>query len=422
MDFVVVGASHRTAPVEVRERLHVREGDVPALLVALGKDGVAPERMVLATCNRVEIYAATPEVEEATAMIVQRLTEREQGPVALLDPFLYRLRGEGAIRHAFRVASSLDSMVVGEPQILGQVKAAYGVAGGEKAVGPLLSHLMERAFMVAKRVRTETALGRAPVSVASAAVDLARQIFGTLEGRSLLLLGAGEMAELALRHLLDAGGRAVTVATRTTERAEALCARCGGRAIPFEARHEALSGADVVLCSTGAPHYVIRPPEVAEAMRRRRHRPMFLIDISVPRNIDPAVHDLEHAYLYNVDDLQAVVEANRREREREAGRAEAIVEREVGEFVAWWRGRDVVPVIAALRRWAEEVRQAALGEALPSLDTLSPRERDVIAALTAGIVNKILHHPTEELKREAAGGDGRLYVEAIRRFFPAAAD
>jgi glutamyl-tRNA reductase len=308
-------------------------------------------------------------------------------------------------------------MVVGEPQILGQVKTAYTVARSQQATGIILNNLLEQAFHVAKRVRTETGIATAAVSISSVAVELARKIFGDLEGRTVLILGAGEMAELALRHLVDDGVRSILVANRSHDRAVALAEQFHGRAVTFDTFHQEMLEADIVISSTSAPHLILKKEDVQAIILERRHRPIFLIDIANPRDIDPGCNDVDNVYLYNIDDLQSVVSANLKERQREAERAEVIIEREVGVFQAWLRGLDVVPTIVSLRDRVEEIRAAELQKAMSRMGDLTPEQRETIASMTTAMINKILHQPMSELRRRAVHQDGHVYSAVLRRLF-----
>jgi glutamyl-tRNA reductase len=418
MEILVVGLSHKTAPIELRERLIVPEQDLPKPLEMMGDSAELVERMLVATCNRVEVYAVTEgQVEKATGVIADCLATYRNVEKAEFQDKLYTHSAGDAVRHVFRVASSLDSMVVGEPQILGQVKAAYTIAQAREATGIILNNLLEQAFHVAKRVRTETGVAASAVSVSSAAVELARKIFGELAGRSVLIIGAGEMAELALRHLMDDGVRSVLVANRSYDRAVTLAQQCDGRAVTFEAFRREMVGADIVISATSAPHVILKKEDMQTIIQQRRHRPIFLIDIADPRDIDPACNDLDNVYLYNIDDLQSVVEANLKERKREAERAEVIIDREVGVYLNWLRSLDVVPTIVSLRQRVEEIRGAELQKALVRIGDLTSEQREVMTAMSHAMVNKILHQPMTELKRRAALQDGHLYTSVLRRLF-----
>ncbi|MFQ5801849.1 MAG: glutamyl-tRNA reductase [Candidatus Methylomirabilales bacterium] len=417
MVILTVGLNHTTAPVEVRERLHIPEGQLPAVLERLGQEITVLERLVLSTCNRVEVYAVTPEPEEAQAAIPTLLAEGTQTPLGLFQDTLYHYHQEEAVRHAFRVAASLDSLVLGESQILSQVKTAYQVAQEQAATGPILNTLMTRALGVAKKVRTETGIGESPVSVPSAAIGLARTIFGELKDRRVLILGAGEMAELAARHLQSEGVQAVLVAHRNFDRAAEMAAQLQGRAVRFDQIRDELRQADIVVSSTAAPHYLLHRADMEELIRLRRNRPLFLIDIAVPRDIDPEVNQIDNIYLYDIDDLEGVVASHREARQQEAVQAELLIEREVASFQRWLKSLEVVPTIVTLRRRLEEIREMELEKALSRLQDLDPAQQEVVRTLAHGITNKILHHPTTELKRQSVNRDGLLYVSALRRLF-----
>jgi glutamyl-tRNA reductase len=418
MDLFVLGLSHKTAPIDLRERLAVPERELPKALEALGEVPELAERMFFTTCNRVEVYGVAEgplgQAVDATREGLERYRNLDRSALAGV---LYTRANADAARHVFRVASSLDSMVVGEPQILGQVKAAYTVARSQQATGIILNNLLEQAFHVAKRVRTETGIATAPVSISSVAVELARKIFGDLAGRSVLILGAGEMAELALRHLMDDGVRSVLVANRSYDRAVELATQFHGKAVTFDSFRREMVDADIVISSTSAPHAILRKDDMQAIIHERRHRPIFLIDIANPRDIDPACNDVDNVYLYNIDDLQSVVSANLQERRREAEQAETIVEREVGVFQAWLRGLDVVPTIVSLRNRVEEIRAAELNKAMSRMGELTPEQRETIASMTAAMVNKILHQPMSELRRRAIQRDSHVYSAVLRRLF-----
>ena len=410
---VVVGLSHKTAPLEVREALaFAKEGLVEALGRLRSEVGLA-EAMVLSTCNRVEIYGRANEA--VAPALVSFLADYHRRPAGELDPFLYRLEGEPAVRHAFRVAASLDSMVLGEPQILGQVKEAYQVAEKAGALGSVLNALRNRSIAAAKRARTETGIGENAVSVSYVAVELARKIFGDLKDRSVLLVGAGKMSELAARHLVRSGARATVLGGRTFEKAEQLAAALGGTAAPFESLRAELMKADIVISGTGAPGIVIRAEDIQAASVGRRGRPLFLIDIAVPRDIDPEAAKLSGVFLYDLDDLKSVAEANLRERQKEAAAAEALVEHEVNEFLEWRRSLEVVPVLVELRRRADEIRRAEVEKARKRLGPMTPEQEEALEAMTSAIVNKLLHAPTVHLKEIASNGHASEHMGLIRK-------
>ena len=418
MELFVLGLSHKTAPIDLRERLAVPEKDLPRALDALGEVSELAERMLVTTCNRAEVYGVAEEsLEESVAAVTGCLARYHRLEPADFAHALYTYRSAAAARHVFRVACSLDSMVIGEPQILGQVKAAYSAARAQEATGIVLTNLLEQAFHVAKRVRTETGIATAPVSISSVAVDLARKIFGDLAGRSVLILGAGEMAELALRHLVEDGVRSILVANRSYDRAVALAKQFQGRAVTYDDFRREIVEADIVISSTSAPHVILKREDMQVIIQERRHRPIFLIDIANPRDIDAGCNEVDNVYLYHIDDLQSVVAANLKERQREAERAETIIEREVGVFQSWLRGLDVVPTIVSLRTRVEEIRAAELDRTLARLPELSPEQREAITSMTAAMVNKMLHQPMTELRRRAVHQDGHLYSTVLRRLF-----
>ncbi len=417
MDIIVLGLSHKTAPLDLREKLHFPESELPETLDRLGGCGQILERMMLSTCNRVEAYAVVEEVEVARRFLVDFIAERRKLPPESFEPRLYLLTADQAIRHIFRVASSLDAMVVGEPQILGQVKAAYGIALEREATGVILNNLMGTALHVAKRVRTETGIATSAVSVSTAAIELAKKIFGDLKGRAVMLIGAGKMSELSAKHLLADGVGSVIVANRNFDRAVELAERFSGRAVRYDEAKAEMVRADIIISSTGAPHQILSKADLQEVILQRRNRPIFLIDIAVPRDIDPMANEIDNVYLYDLDDLQGVVQANLRERQREADRAEALIDREVRQFVGWLESLKVVPTIVAMRKKVESIREEELQKVFARLPDLTPEERHAIATLTSSIVNKILHDPMTELKRQSARKDGHLYVNVLRRLF-----
>ncbi|HXH83789.1 MAG TPA: glutamyl-tRNA reductase [Candidatus Tectomicrobia bacterium] len=417
MPLFAAGLSHKTAPIEVREQLAVEEDKLRELLGDVHGAGVLDELVIVSTCNRVEAYGVAEAPGEARALVFRALCRHRGLDLATVEPMLYSHVDEHAVRHAFRVAASLDSMMVGEPQILGQVKEAFALAQAAQTVGPVLHGLFTQAFAVAKRVRTETAIGRHAVSVSFAAVEMARKIFAGLGGRAVLLVGAGKMSELAARHLLEQGAFPVYVANRTWSRAQALARALAGTAVPFDDLGTALAAVDIVITSTGAPEPVIDRAMVTAALRGRRGRPLFFIDIAVPRDVEPGVDALDDVYRYDVDDLRQVVEANLRERAREAQRAEALVEREVGKFVARQGEVEVVPTIVSLRARLEEIRVGELRRALARLPDASPETRATMEALSSAIVNKILHVPITKLRESSRAGAARSWREAVHELF-----
>ncbi|QEM69943.1 glutamyl-tRNA reductase [Geobacter sp. FeAm09] len=417
MNIIVVGLSHKTATVEIREKVAFSPNLIEKPLRDLVSLDEIVEGVIVSTCNRVEIYATTRDIAGGIARIKRFMAEYHHLPFEALEPHLYSYHSEAAIRHVFRVASSLDSMVVGEPQILGQIKTSYGYAAEYKSSGIILNRFLHKAFSVAKRVRTETKIASSAVSVAFAAVELAKKILGNLSDKTVMLIGAGEMCELAAKHFLNSGARGVMVANRTFERAERLAEEFGGEAVPFEELFQHLHRADIVLSSTGAPHVIIGPKDVVEVVKRRKFKPMFFIDIAVPRDIDPKVDDLENAYLFTVDNLQEIVQANLAQRSLEAEKAEEIVNQEIGQFFKWLSSLEVTPTIVALRNHFDEIRRAELEKTLAGWKDLPPDAEKRLEALTMAMMNKLLHTPTTVLKKAGQGGRVDLYVDGLRQLF-----
>lgn len=417
MNIIVVGLSHKTATVEIREKVAFSPNLIEKPLHTLVSLDDIVEGVIVSTCNRVEIYATTRDIAGGISRIKRFLADHHRISLESLEPHLYSYHSEAAIRHVFRVASSLDSMVVGEPQILGQIKTSYGYAAEYKTSGIILNRFLHKAFSVAKRVRTETRIASSAVSVAFAAVELAKKILGDLSDKTVMLIGAGEMCELAAKHFLNSGARGVMVTNRTFERAERLADEFKGEAVRFEELFEHLHRADIVLSSTGAPHVIIGPKDAEEVVRKRRFKPMFFIDIAVPRDIDPKVNDVENAYLFTVDDLQEIVQANLAQRNLEAEKAEEIIEQEIGQFYKWLSSLDVTPTIVALRNRFEEIRRAELDKTLSGWKDMPPGVEKRLDALTMAIMNKLLHTPTAALKQAGQGGRVDLYVDALRQLF-----
>ena len=415
MRLVLVGTSHHRAPVELREQIFVSAADNSELVERLAGDDA--EAVVLSTCNRTELYLVHGDDETAQARAFAELTALAGLSETEIAPTLYTLTDEAAALHAFRVAAGLDSLIPGEAQILGQVRDAYELARGANTAGPVLHRLFRQALRVGRRVRTETAIGENPASISSAAAELAERVFGSLEGRRILILGAGKMSDLATVNLISRGVESVFVANRSVERAERLASRFGGRAVGLEEVEAELESADVVVASTSARGFVLSAEQVARAMSKRRGRPIFFVDIAVPRDIDPSVNEIEGCYLYDVDDLERVVEESVAGRREEAVRAEAIVSEEAQRFRDWQLSLDVVPAIASLRALAESIREDELARAEGRLGSLSPSQRRAVESLTAQIVNKLLHPPTVRMKEAAAAADGVLYADAIRHLF-----
>ena len=418
MELILRGLSHKTAPVDVRERLAFSDQETAAALAELNLDPAVSEAVLFSTCNRVEVLLAGEDAKALEEAALDVLCRVKNIPLSDFAPYLYRYQGDDAFRHVFRVAGSLDSMVVGEPQILGQVKKSFRAAVAAQSSGVVLNRLLHRAFSTAKRVRKETGIGGHAVSVSFAAVELAKRIFGELSGKKVLLIGAGEMAELAVEHLMHNRAEKLMVANRTLDRAAALAERFGGTAIGFSEIGEALKTADIVISSTGAPGYVLKKDDVKAVMRPRKNRPLFFIDIAVPRDIDPSINKLDNAYVYDVDDLAGVVEKNMAERMKEAARAEVIVEEAVISYRRWFDSLEVVPTIKALCDRMEAVRLAELQKSLTGLKNLGDEEREAIDRLTRAIMAKVVHGPIVFLKSEGhRQAKKRDYIGAARDMF-----
>jgi glutamyl-tRNA reductase len=413
-DLFCLGMSFKTSPVELRERLAVDAKALPEHLGALRQVAGLPEAVLLATCNRVEVYAGhDAPSDRALAAVRQWLSERAGESV---DPYLYTYQGLDAVRHAYRVASSLDSMVVGEPQILGQVKEAYGTAKQSGAVGALLDRAFTTAFSVAKKVRRDTEIAEGSVSISSIAGDLATKIFGDLEGRRVLLVGAGEMGEAAAKHLRKAGA-ALYVVNRSREKADVLAQTYGGQARGLAEMASELAMADVAIASTSSTRFVITAELMRGVVKARRHRPLFLIDIAVPRDVDPRVGEMDNIFVYDVDDLEQAAAQNIGHRRRAADKAEQIVGLEVEAFAQWRRAGDVKPTIVGLRNQVRGVLAAELERTLPRLPELSGKQRKSLDKMVDAMTNKLLHHAVSELKASAGQPDGQLLAESVKRLF-----
>jgi glutamyl-tRNA reductase len=417
MPLFVAGLSHRNAPVDLREQLAVEEDKLRELLHDLQSSDVLREVVVLSTCNRVEVYGVAEAPGEARALAFRHLCRHRGIDLAMVESMLYTYLDAEAVRHAFRVSSSLDSMMIGEPQILGQVKDAFALAQACEAVGPHLHPLFSQAFSVAKRVRTETEIARHAVSVSFAAVELAKKIFDGLGGRAVLLVGAGKMSELAAKHLVEQGAFPIYVANRTWARAQELARALSGTAMPWDELPTALGAVDIVVTSTGAAEPVITRGMVTRVMYGRRGRPLFFIDIAVPRDVEAGVDALDDVYRYDIDDLKQVVDANLRERAREAQRAEGLVEREVAKYLARQGDVEVIPTIVSLRARLEEIRQGEVRKTLARLPEASPETRAAIDALSTAMVNKILHAPITKLRESSRAGASRSWLELVHELF-----
>jgi glutamyl-tRNA reductase len=414
MRFQLIGVNHNSAPVEMRERLAIPESRLPDACRALTAHPGIEEGMVISTCNRVELVTHTT---NGAADLRGFLREHFRVKADELDPHLYEYRERDAVRHVFRVASSLDSMVVGEAQILGQVKEAYATARAVGAVRAQLEQLFTRAFAVAKRVRTETAVGSSSVSIASVAVELAKKIFGTLNGKTVFIVGAGKMSELAARHLMAHGCATIFVSNRTYDRAVGLAHRFNGEAIKFDDLYDTCDRADIVITSTGSPHAIFRREHGEQFLTRRKNRPMFFIDIAVPRDVAPEMGKLDGIFIYDIDDLQQAVSSHVADRRREAERAEAIITSEVENFEARLHTLDVVPTIVSLQDHLETIRQAEIDRVRGRLGPLSPEQEIAVEALTRGIISKVMHTPITTLKTAAREAEATTVIEVVRRLF-----
>lgn len=414
---VIVGLNHRSAPVEIRERLAFPADTIGDALHSLLSLPSVSEGVIISTCNRVEVCVLADEGYRGTGEVKAFLADHHGLALPDVEGHLYHHIDEDAVHHLFRVSSSLDSMVLGEPQILGQVKDAYGYAGEFKSIGPVLDKFFSKAFSVAKRVRTETKVASSAVSISYAGVELARKIFGDLKDKTVMLIGAGEMCELAARHLLNAGVKGIMVTNRTFERAVKLAEEFEGTAIRFEEMVSHLKTADIVISSTGSPTFILRRQDVEEVIRIRRNRPMFFVDMAVPRDIDPDINDIDNVYVYDIDDLNNVIETNLEERHKEAGIAEEIVVSEVASFRKWLDAQQVTPTIISLRRKFDEIRAHEVAKALSILGTDDPKTCKVVEGLASSIVNKVLHAPLMALKNDGDGRDPMELVPVVRELF-----
>ncbi|HEX8141931.1 MAG TPA: glutamyl-tRNA reductase [Pyrinomonadaceae bacterium] len=423
MSIVLVGLNHKTAPVAVRERLAFSDEACTEGLRALVDGDVVREGLIVSTCNRVEVLTATGTQHAAlgTERITRFLSEIRSIPHEIISKHVYSHADDEAVRHVFRVTSSLDSMVVGEPQVLGQVRRAYSLAVESGTAGRVLNRLVHHAFHVAKRVRSETGIAASAVSISYMAVELGRKVFGSLKGQTVLLIGAGEMAELAARHLINAGATRIMVTNRTGETAHKLAEGFGGEAFDFAQLQTRLAEADIVICSTGAPDYIVTPRMAREALERRRNRPAFLIDISVPRNIDPAVGEISNLFVFDMDDLEAFIASNIREREREAERAELIVESEVMQFQQALRALDIGPTLGAMRQKLQDIARDELKRQRQRLGQLSPEQERAIESLLISTVNKISHPVIHRIRRSYDAGENEDF-RAWREVFGLEAD
>ena len=413
---MAIGVNHKTAPVAVREQLTF-SGDCQTPLRKLQEIPGCAECYFLSTCNRVEVLFVSREPETTIKAVRNFLFSDANLSDEEIDRYSYFYQGQAAISHLFLVAASLDSMIVGEPQILGQLKQAYREASDEKTTGPILNRLLHKAFSVAKRVRTETNIGGGAASISYAAVQLARKIFGDLTGKRVMLIGAGEMAELAAEHLVAQGIEQVLVANRTIERAAGLARTFNGTAISLPEVVGRIPEVDIVISSTGATDLILRRDEIKPLMRQRRNEPLFLIDIAVPRDLDPKLNTLDNVYLYDIDDLTNVVEVNKSERAKEAASAERIVDEEVLKFRQWLSNMEVGPTIAAIRQQCDALKDQELAKTLAGLNGLSDKDKKAVQALASSLVNKMLHNPMLFLKTDCKPDEKRQKIDTIRKMF-----
>jgi glutamyl-tRNA reductase len=414
---LLLGVSHRTAPVDLRERLDFSSRDVGAAVEALAARSSATESVVLSTCNRSEMYVATEEPGRAGEELIAFLSEYHEVPRDVFLPHLFSHQGGTAAHHLFRVAAGLDSLVLGEPQILGQVKDAFEAASGRRCTGPLLTKTFHWSFGVGKRVRSETALGEGAVSVSFAAVALARKIFGRLDGRRVLVVGAGEISALTAQHLRSHGVAEIVITSRTAAHAEALAAQVGGRAVPWRDMRAAMGRADIVVTATGSQRPIITRGDVEAVTGRKRTDPLFIIDIAVPRDVEASVGEIEQVFLYNVDDLQSIVQENLARRTSEIARAEAIVAEELTRYTTWQLSRRAIPTVVALRQRFEEIRRAELRRMESRLAGLPPDARAHVEEVTKLLTEKLLLEPTEQLKALPDEETQATYTEAVNRLF-----
>ena len=416
-DIVLLGLNHKTAPVELRELLAFSKEEAVTVLQNLQKCSDINEVMLISTCNRVEVLLTTSNTINAVNSVKTYISEFKKIPISKFEAALYVHDGEEAVRHIFRVASSLDSMMIGEPQILGQIKDAYLTAILKKTSGVILNRLLHKTFFVAKRVRTETGIGDHAVSISYAAIELARKIFGDLEGKKVLLVGAGEMAELAVEHLIRNRVGEIFVANRTFERGVELSNRFKGKAIRIEEIPDCLKVVDIIISSTGSPNFVIVRDQVKGVMRSRRNRPIFFIDIAVPRDIDPDINRLNNSYVYDIDDLKGVIEENIKDRNKESIKGERIVDESVISFMQWYESLGAVPTIVALRKKIDTIAMTEVDKTLQSLNHLTDNDCEAIYRMTNSLINKIMHDPTLFLKNNGCHGDKVTYIDFTRKLF-----
>jgi len=414
-----VGLNHRTAPVELRERLAVTESEIPQTLQSMIAQPAIREAALLSTCNRVEMTMVTHDPDAAIAVSHKWFAEKAGMELETVCEHLYSFTTDDAIRHLFAVASGLDSLVLGEPQILGQVKTSYEQALAAKTAGHILHRLYQSTFSAAKRARSETAIGKQAVNISSCAVELAKRIFGDLTGKTVMLIGAGEMAELAARHLRGNGCTSILVANRTLERARNLAIEFEGHALTLEELPEYLDSADIIVSSTGASTYVLLPETVQQAMKKRSGRPMFLVDIAVPRDIDPRISEIDGAYLYDIDDLQQVVQGNQEQRKKESEQAKALLEEEARALLGWLKSLESVPLIRAIQEQSESWRKDELEKADKYMKGLNEEQQEMVERFSRALMKRFLHPTLRTLKTLPDDIEGDLLMGAARRLFDA---
>lgn len=417
MLIAVVGINHKTAPIEIRERLSFPAGRLKQGLSELKKKYGVNESVIISTCNRVEVYVLVREFDKGVADIKRFMSEFHNIPEDDFEKYIYAYSNEKAIKHLLQVAASLDSMVIGESQVFGQVKEAYLTAFEVRATGTVFNGLFHRVINIIKKVRTDTEIGKKSVSVSSVAVDLAGKIFNELKEHKVMIVGSGKMSELTAKYLVDSGVKAVFVSNRTFSKAQELAKKFNGEAIKFDEYLNYMVESDIVICSAGAPHYIIRQSDVTGVMRIRKNRPMFFIDISVPRNVDPAIDSIDNVYLYNVDDLQGLANENKKVRENAVSEAEKIIEQGAGEIMAWCRSLELVPTIVLLQKKAEQLRLQELNKSIVRLKSVSEEDKEKIDLLTRSIIKKMLSLPIDQLKRKNEEGSAFEYTESLNYLF-----
>ena len=417
MEIVVLGLNHKTAPVDLREKFSFPENVINEALLALKGSAEIMEDIILSTCNRVEIYALVNEAEAGIKSIEEFLSKTKRMGIEQFRTHVYVLKGDDAVNHLFRVIASLDSMIVGEPQIMGQVKDAFEYALNVETNGIVFNTLFKKAAEVGKRARSETNIAKNAVSIGFAGVELAKKIFGDIGGKSVLVIGAGEMSELTLKHLVGNGVSNVFITNRTFEKAEELAKAFNAKAVSFEESFKMMVNVDIVISSTGAPHCIITTDFVAKLIKDRKHKPIFFIDIAVPRDIEEKVNAIDNVYLYDIDDLKVVIESNLKERAKEIPMVEVIIEKEKHKFFAWFSSLEVVPTIVSFKEKVEDIRKSELEKIINKFSSVSEKDKDLIEALSVGITNKLIHFPIIQLKKATQEDSGYIYVDALRYLF-----